>query len=119
MPLAGQLGPRETQAGIDLALGRDVGMADDVARHDGGMAADDAAAKLDQSGDLDSGIVVAIAVQVHDLDADRGGVQSLAATPMRTAGMPGDAIFGHQPIGGAVLCQDVVCADAIGPLIVT
>ena len=38
MPARRQRRPREAQAGIDLALGRDVGMADDVARLDGGMA---------------------------------------------------------------------------------
>ena len=39
--------PRETQARVDLALGRDVGVADDIARLDGGMAADDVAGLLD------------------------------------------------------------------------
>ena len=88
-------------------------MADDIARHDGGMARQDAVAKLDQRRDLRSGIVMAIAVQVDDLDADRGGVQGLATAPVRAAGVPGNAILGHQPIERAVFGQHIMRADAM------
>ena len=74
-------------------------MADDVARLDRGMTREDAMAELDQRGDLRGRIVVAVAVQVDDLDADRGRVQRLAAAPVRTAGMPGDALLRHEAIG--------------------
>ena len=47
--------PRKAPAGIDLALRGDVGMADHVARLDRRMAREDAAAELDQRGDLRGG----------------------------------------------------------------
>src|SRR5450755_4964962 len=109
----GQRRPGKAQAGIDLALGGDVGMAHDVARHDGGMAPDYAVAKLDQRRYLRLWIVMAIAVQVDDLHAGRGGVQGLAAAPVRAAGVPGNAILGHEPMDPAVFRQHVVRADAM------
>src|ERR1700730_10420933 len=48
----GQCRPGKAQAGTDLALGGDVGMTHDVARHDGGMAPDDAVARLDRPRDV-------------------------------------------------------------------
>ena len=56
---------------------------------------------------------MAIAVQVDDLHADRGGVQGLAAAPVRTAGVPGHAILGHEAMDRAVLGQHIVRADAM------
>src|SRR5471032_2837073 len=71
--------PGKAPARIDLALWGDVGMADDVARRDAWVARDDAGAELDQRADLHGRIVVPVAVQVHDLDADRRRVQCLTA----------------------------------------
>jgi predicted transcriptional regulator len=47
------------------------------------------------------------------IDADRGGVQGLVTAPMRAAGVPGNAILGHQPIKRAVFGQHVMRADAM------
>ena len=97
---------------IGLALGRDVGMADDVTRLDA-MGRQDRPAQLDEGFDLHRRIVVAIAVQVDDLDADRTQVERLVAAPMRAPGMPGHAVLAHEAIDRAVLGQHIVAADAM------
>src|SRR5688572_10634479 len=54
----GQNLPGKPATRVDLALRCDVGMAHDIARHDGGMARQDASTKFDQRRDLKRRIVV-------------------------------------------------------------
>ena len=55
IPCSASASQGKRTTGIDLALGRDVGMAHDVARLDRRMAREDAAAELDQRLDLRGG----------------------------------------------------------------
>jgi hypothetical protein len=91
-------------------------VADDVACHDRGVARNDLARELDQRRDLLRRVVVPVAVQIDDLDADRARVQRLVTAPMRAAGMPGGAVLGHQAIEHAVLGEHVVRTDLERPL---
>ena len=109
----GQDPPGETATRIDLALRRDVGVADDIARFDGRMARNDAFAEFDQRRDLARRVVVAITVQVDDLDTDLRGIQCFATTPPRAAGVPGGTVFCDETVDRAVFGKDIVRAHAM------
>lgn len=114
----GQLLPGEQRAGIDLALGRDIAVADHVPGRDA-VALDDVAQQDGQRADLAVavGMPLRFAVitvgpaGVDDLDADRRAVHGVQAVPGAFAGVPGGAGLIDQPVGAAGRIDQVMGAD--------
>src|SRR5690606_33040563 len=116
----GQSLPRKQRAGVLLALGRDVAVADDVAGFYA-VACHDVAEQRCYRGDLRVGIGVPATGAVRqrhiagidDFNADGGGVEPGSATPAALARMPGAAAFVHelQNAGGLVIGDEVMTAD--------
>jgi hypothetical protein len=50
--------------------------------------------------------VAPFVARIDDLDADRNGVERGLPHPVRHPGVPGAALFGHQPPNRAVLLDD-------------
>ncbi|CEG53621.1 hypothetical protein PXNS11_30079 [Stutzerimonas xanthomarina] len=118
-PLLGQAFPGEQRPRIDLALRSDVAVADDGARLEV-VTRHDVLEQHHQRVDLLRGVripepapVGAFHVAAVDqLNADRCGVEPGAPVPLTLAGMPGAAVFIHQPVDGRRrLADQVVAAD--------
>src|SRR5690606_23891290 len=112
VPGLGQTLPRKQLAGILLALGRHVGVADDAGVGDGPAGAD-VADQRDQRLDLRRGeqAIAELMARIDDFDADRGGVDVGLALPGAAPGVPGAALLRHQAQDRAVLVDDVVGRD--------
>ena len=104
--------PREARTRIDLAVGRNVGVADDVRRANVGMALENVAEQLGQQRELPVievgikadalrvpgfGVLALIACMtpglVDELDADRLVVDAVLAAPVADAGVPRPPVF--------------------------
>ncbi len=120
--LLGQTRPGKQRPRIDLALRRDVAVADDGARFQA-MTRHDVLEQYHQRIDLRLRVgipeppsVRALLVALIDqLDADRGGVQPGTPVPFALPGMPGAAILVHQAVDGRRRLTDQVVAAHIAP----
>src|SRR5215472_18220601 len=112
---AGEAVPVEELAGIALALGRDIGMADDPMGRDR-IARDEIAAQpLDRRHLLlRKRAVTPFVTGIDDLNAKRHGVEITLAFPARNARMECPPGFGNEAPNSAVLLDDIVGADPRG-----
>src|SRR5215472_4564987 len=109
---AGEAGPGEELARIALALGRDIGMADDPVHRDR-IARDEIAAKPLDRGHLllRKRAVTPFVTGIDDLDAKRDSVEITLAFPARNARVKCPPGLGNEAPNSAALVDDVVGAD--------
>ena len=110
--LPGQCGPGKQFAGIVLAHGRDIAMAQH-APGGNGVAGENAACQFDQRRDLrfGKGAIAEFMAGIDQLDADGAGIDVARAGPIGNARMPGAALFRHQRIDRAILVDHVMRRD--------
>ena len=106
----GEAGPGEERPGVDLAVGRDVGMPDEL---DAGMARGEVAAERENGAHLSLGERVG-RPGVDDLDADRDAVHVVLAAPRADAGVPRALVLGDEAVDAAVAVHHVVRAHLAG-----
>lgn len=101
-------GPVEAGAGVDLAAGGHVGMADHAARADL-PAGHDLTQQAGQPVHLAQG--KGAVAGIGDLDPDGAGIDVIAPLPGPRTRVPGPAILGDQGLGTAILMDQPMCAD--------
>lgn len=110
-----QAPPVEPFSRILLSVRRHVAVCNDVARRDR-VPRQNGKAEIAHRGELQHR-KVAIApfvARVHDLDADRPGVQFTVPTPIRHAGVEGPSLLRHEAQHRAVLIHHIVRRHARG-----
>jgi len=104
----GQRDPGKIPAGIVLARGRQILVADDLRRRDV-QPRGEVAKQAQQAGDLR--LVERLVAVVVQLDADGGGIEVGEDAPAAGPGVPRAQCVGHQLVDAAVPADQVVRAD--------
>src|SRR4051794_33329118 len=108
----GEALPGEELAGIGLALGRDIGVAEDALGRDR-VAGQDGAAQRLEGGELRLGkrAIAVLVAGIDQLDADRAVIDVAGAGPEAAPGMPGAPRLVDELPDRAVLLDEVMRAD--------
>ena len=104
--------PGKKLARVCFARGRHVAVAQHARRCDG-VAHQDGMAERDQRRDLRfrESAIAEIMAGIDQFDADGAAIDVAGAGPVRDAGVPGAAVFGHHRIDGAVFGDGVMGGD--------